>query len=447
MQKIHPHALFRLSVLGPLASRDRLEKGDLKALVRELAARSYAIPNSRRSFLSEKTIEAWYYAWKRGGIDALTPRSRSDRGASKMTAALQKAVCAAKKENPGRSLRTIRQLVSASGLPGATRLSRSSIHRLLQQRGISNLPGTQAQPVEHRSFVAAHAGDIWYGDVMHGPKVLVGDRLRKVFLVSFMDDASRLVTHSAFCPAETALEVEGVLKQALLKRGLPVRLVIDNGSAYRAATLQAVCARLEIRLIYCRPYAPEGKGKLERWHRTLRQGFLNELDMDRVRDLFDLNARLWAWLEECYHKVPHAGLDGLTPLERYRQDLLRIRSLGPFASRIDELFLHRHDRLVKRDGTVSYDGQRFEVPFELAGQTVKLVVDPHRQKVVGVESLKGEPLGQAAPLDPIANCRRKRKSASTEATTVRAAAGANAVELALERQKRNLLGSLSEEEV
>lgn len=447
MQKIHPHALFRLSVLGPLASRDRLEKGDLKALVRELAARSYAIPNSRRSFLSEKTIEAWYYAWKRGGIDALTPRSRSDRGASKMTAALQKAVCAAKKENPGRSLRTIRQLVSASGLPGATRLSRSSIHRLLQQRGISNLPGTQSQPVEHRSFVAAHAGDIWYGDVMHGPKVLVGDRLRKVFLVSFMDDASRLVTHSAFCPAETALEVEGVLKQALLKRGLPVRLVIDNGSAYRAATLQAVCARLEIRLIYCRPYAPEGKGKLERWHRTLRQGFLNELDMDRVRDLFDLNARLWAWLEECYHKVPHAGLDGLTPLERYRQDLLRIRSLGPFASRIDELFLHRHDRLVKRDGTVSYDGQRFEVPFELAGQTVKLVVDPHRQKVVGVESLKGEPLGQAAPLDPIANCRRKRRSASTEATTVRAAAGANAVELALERQKRNLLGSLSEEEV
>ena len=118
---------------------------------------------------------------------------------------------------------------------------------------------------------------------MHGPKVLVDGRLRKVYLVSFMDDASRLITHSAFCPAETALEVEGVLKQALLRRGVPVRLVIDNGSAYRAATMQAVCARLEIRLVYCRPYAPESKGKLERWHRTLRQGFLNELDMDQVR--------------------------------------------------------------------------------------------------------------------------------------------------------------------
>ncbi len=446
MQQIHPHALFRLSVLGPLASRDRLEKGDLKALVRELAARSYAIPDSRRSFIAEKTIEGWYYAWKRGGIDALTPKPRSDRGTSKMTAALQAAVCAAKKENPGRSLRTIRQLVAASGLPGATRLSRSSIHRLLQQRGLSNLPGSQAQPVEHRSFVAAHAGDIWYGDVMHGPKVLVNGRLRKVYLVSFMDDASRLITHSAFCPAETALEVEGVLKQALLKRGLPTRLIIDNGAAYRAATMQAVCARLEIRLVYCRPYTPESKGKLERWHRTLRQGFLGELDMDRVRDIFDLNARLWAWIEECYHKVPHGGLDGVTPLERYRQDLVRIRPLGPFASRIDEPFLHRYDRLVRKDGTVSYEGERFEVPFELVGQSVKLVVDPHRQKVVGLESLKGEPLGQATPLDAIANCRRKRRKAPAEVVAARNVTGANAVELALEHQRRNLLGCLPQEE-
>ena len=94
---------------------------------------------------------------------------------------------------------------------------------------------------------------------MHGPKVVLNERIRKTYLVSFMDDASRLITHSAFCPAETALEVEGVLKQALLKRGLPIRLVIDNGSAYRAETLQSICARLEIRLIYCRPRTPEGK--------------------------------------------------------------------------------------------------------------------------------------------------------------------------------------------
>jgi putative transposase len=448
MKQIHPHALFRLSVLGPLASRDRLEQGELKGLLRELSTQSYAIPNSRKVFLSEKTIEGWYYAWRREGIEALTPKPRSDRGLSKMSGALQDAICTAKKENPKRSLRIIRQVVAASGLPGATKLSRSSIHRLLQTHGISNMPGSAVQPVERRSFLAARAGDIWYSDVMHGPKVLVGGQMRKVYLVSFMDDASRLITHSAFCPAESALEVEGVLKQALLKRGLPIRLVVDNGSAYRAATMQAICARLEIRLIYCRPYTPEGKGKLERWHRTLRSGFLGELDMDKIRDIHDLNARLWAWLDECYHKEPHSALAELTPLERYRKDLTQIRPLGPFASRLDELFLHRHERLVRKDGTVSYEGQRFEVPFELIGKTVLLVVDPHKRKVIGVEAANGDSLGKATPLDQLANCRRKRRSVATGLNDVstRSRTGTNLVEMALERQTRTLCGTTPQNE-
>jgi putative transposase len=438
MKQIHPDALFRLSVLGPLASRDHLEKGDLKTTLRELSTKSYAIPNSTRFFLSEKTIAGWYYAWKRGGIDALTPKQRSDSGISKMSEAIQEAICAAKKENPARSLRSIRQLVTASGLPGATKISRSSIHRLLQSRGISNLPRSAAEPVERRTFVAARAGDIWYGDVMHGPKVMIKGHLCKAYLVSFMDDASRLITHSAFCPAETALEVEGVLKQALLKRGLPIKLVIDNGAAYRAATLQSICARLEIRLIYCRPYTPEGKGKLERWHRTLRGGFLAELDMDKVRDIHDLNARLWAWMEECYHKEPHSALDGLTPLERYRKDLVQIRPLGLFASSIDEMFLHRHERLVRKDGTVSYLGERFEVPYELIGKKVHIVVDPHREKVIGVESKSGESLGKATHLDPLANCHRKRRSVVQTDTKVQKRTGANLVEMALTRQTKSL---------
>jgi len=438
MQQIHPIALFRLSVLGPLASRDSLIKGDLKEMVRELAQKSYAIPDSRRTYLSEKTIEGWYYAWKRGGIDALAPKPRSDRGSSKILPALQEALIAARKDNPRRSLRSIQKIVAASGIAGAQSLSRSSIHRFLVGCGLNQCPGA-AEPVERRSYVAAHAGDIWYGDVMHGPQVCVNGKMRKVYLISFMDDASRLIAHSAFCTGETALDVEGVLKQAVLKRGLPSRLVIDNGAAYRAATLQAICARLEIRLVYCRPYTPEGKGKLERWHRTLRAGFLNELDMDRVRDLFDLNARLWAWLDELYHQEPHSGLHGLTPLERYRKDLLQVRPLGAFAGELDALFLHRHERLVRKDGTVSYGGNRYEVPYQLVGQTVQVVVDPHKQLVMGVESTKGESLGKATPLDTLANNRRKRRIV-TDAAVETNRTGTNLVEVALEQKNSRLAG-------
>ena len=434
MNAVDPQALFRLSVLGPLVSRQQLERGELKRLVAELAQREYAIPNSQRHRLGAKTIEAWFYAWQRLGLEGLVPKTRVDRGRSRIEPALQEAILAAKRDNPRRSTQQILRLLRADGRPGAQALSRSALHRLLQQHGLSRVAGTAGQPEERRSFSAEFAGSIWYGDVMHGPRIAVKGPLkgqvRKTYLVSLFDDASRLVAHSAFCLGETALDIEGVLKQALLRRGVPVKLVVDNGAAYRASTLQSLCARLGIHLIFCRPYAPEGKGKLERWHRTVREQFLSELDERRINDLSDLNARLWAWLEQVYHRTGHGGLQGMTPLARYQRDLPRIRSLGAKAAQLDSLFHHRVRRLVRKDGTVSYQGQRFEVPFELAGRTIKLVVDPHAGRVVGVEDDAGVSLGQATVLDTIANNHRTRRKSTPADPSLGARQGANLVEIA-----------------
>lgn len=404
-QPIDPVPLFRLSVLGPLLHRP-LHRGELQRLTQELAERDYEIPGSRRTRISPKTITAWYYAYQAHGIDGLTPHPRRDRGQSQLPPEVQEQILADKREHPRRSLGQILQFLEASGLVAQGTVSRSAIHRLLQHHGLSR-PGVQ-EPEEKRSFVAAHAGAIWYGDVLHGPRLSLQGKLRKVYLVSLMDDASRLITHSAFCLGETALDIEGVLKQALLKRGVPRKLVVDNGAAYRSGSLQGICVRLGIALIYCRPYAPEGKGKLERWHRTFRAQFLSELDLRAIHDLDDLNARLWAWLEQVYHQRPHGGLAGLSPLQRYQQDLPQIRSLGLQAHRIDELFLHRLPRKVRKDGTVSYLGHRFEVPFALAGKSVTLVVDPHTGQALRVENEAGEDLGQATPLDLEANLHRSR---------------------------------------
>jgi len=324
-------------------------------------------------------------------------------------------------------------LLESAGIVPQDTLSRSSLHRLLHQHGLSRVSGSASLVEEKRSFVAAHANSIWYGDVMHGPRVPVRGRLAKTYLVSLFDDASRLVAHSAFCPGETALDIEGVLKQALLKRGLPRKLVVDNGAAYRAQTLQGVCARLGIHLIHCRPYAPEGKGKLERWHRTCRDQFLSELDARFISSLEDLNARLWAWLEQVYHHAPHAGLEGMTPLARYQKDLPQIRTLGTLALQLDALFLHRVSRFVRKDGTVSFEGRRFEVPFELSGKTVRLVVDPHAGGVVGVEDENGATLGKATPLDALANLDRPRRKPAPAGEPTGHGEGPNLVELALRR--------------
>jgi transposase InsO family protein len=287
-------------------------------------------------------------------------------------------------------------------------LSRSAIHRLLRQHGLSRPQGAASVPEERRSIAAEHAGDIWYGDVMHGPAVLFEGRRRKAYLVSLLDDASRLIVHSAFALSESALDIEGVLKQGILKRGLCRKLIVDNGAAYRSKTLQGICARLDIRLIYCRPYAPEGKGKLERWHRTLRDQFLSELSARAVLSLSDLNARLWAYLEQVYHRTAHSGLNGVTPLARYQQDLAHIRTLGTRAAELDAIFRYRVPRVVRKDGTVSYEGRRFEVPYELAGKTVHLIVDPHTRTALAVEDDHGATLGAVTPLDALANRHRTR---------------------------------------
>jgi len=432
MKEFNATALFRLSVLGPLVSRDHLERGELQQIIRELASKEYAIPDSKRCHIAEKTIEAWFYAWSKQGIAGLAPKTRVDRGVSKLSEEVQEALLTAKRENPRRSIRQLKSLLERAGVVARDTLSRSAIHRLLQQHGLSRPTGSASVPEEHRRFVAEYANSIWYGDVLHGPTVTVQGKLRKVYLVSLLDDASRLIAHSAFCTGETALDIEGVLKQAVLKRGLPKKLVVDNGAAYRASTLQEICIRLDIRLIFCRPYAPEGKGKLERWHRTFRDQFLCELDVSRITDLEDINARLWAWVEQVYHRSPHSSLDKKTPLERYQRDLLNIRPLGQKAAQLNSIFYHRVKRKVRKDGTVSYQNCDFEVPYELSGQFVCLVVDPHTEHVIGVEDCDGNSLGSATLLDTLANCHRRRRKpeAASPLTSTSSAERLNSVELA-----------------
>jgi len=433
MNAVDPVALFRLSVLGPLISRS-LQPGELQHTLLNLAQREYAIPGSRRTQLGQKTIESWYYRWRKNGIDGLIPQQRNDRGCSKLPAPVQEAILQAKRDNPRRSIRQIRQLLESTGLVAQGSVSHSAIHRLLQQQGLSQMAGSASQPEEKRSFVAESVGAIWYGDVMHATlRVPVNGQLRKTYLVSLMDDASRLITHSAFCLGETALDIEGVLKQALLKRGVPIKLVVDNGAAYRSHTLQGICARLGIHLVYCRPYTPTSKGKIERWHRTFRAQFLSEIDERQITHLDDLNARLWAWLEQIYHRAPHAGLGGLTPLARYQQDLPKIRSLGSRAVQLDALFYHREKRFVRKDGTVSYLGQRFEVPYVLSGKTVMLVVDPHAGAVVDVEDEAGVSLGKATPLDTAANLTRTRHKSGDAPVSEAVKTGSNLVEIAFQQ--------------
>ena len=345
---IHPTALFRLMVLGPLASRGEIKHGEVTHIIHRLASESYNIPDSRRTHLSEHTIARWHLLWKRGGIEALNPKIRADKGKTLISELVKNKLIMLKKDKPERSLNQLIDMIEREGLVSKATLARASVHRFLQQQQLSKRILPNQNTIERRSFVAAHAGDIWQGDVLHGPTIQTSDGMKKTYLVSLMDDKSRLIAHSAFCFNEAALDIENVLKQAILKRGLPQKLLIDNGPAYISHSLKSICARLEIQIIYCRPYEPEAKGKLERFHRTFRAQFLSEINFSQISGLGDLNARLWAWIEGSYHMRVHGGLpDNQTPISLWRDELHHVKSLLPhMVEQIDDLFYHREKMVL-----------------------------------------------------------------------------------------------------
>ena len=102
---------------------------------------------------------------------------------------------------------------------------------------------------------------------------------------------------------EALPRMERVLKIALLRRGVPQAVYVDNGQVYSSLQFHAACATLGIERIQTAPYSPEAKGKQERFFETLRLQFLPEVEAANVTTLTELNESLWAWLEMIYHQV------------------------------------------------------------------------------------------------------------------------------------------------
>jgi hypothetical protein len=198
---------------------------------------------------------------------------------------------------------------------------------------------------------------------------------------------------------------------------------VDNGANYRSQQLALVCAKLGVALIHARPYQPAGKGKIERWFRTVRAQLLSRLAPPDTASLEALNRRLWAWVETEYHHSPHRGLDEQTPLDRWAMSADKVRLPGAQLD-LDALFLFEAKRRVQRDRTVSLNGTIFEVDALLVGETITLRYDPAAPASRGLEVWHNEQfVSRATPLDAYANCfvRRQRPSQTIDADTPPAA--------------------------
>jgi transposase InsO family protein len=410
----HAVALFRYGVIAELV---RLEAGadGLYERIAELAAREHTIPGTTRTRVAAETIRHWVKQYRAGGFDALLPKPRADRGRPrKIPDDVAELLIAIKESHPKLPVRGVIAQARASGeLSADVVLAPSTVNRLLAKAGLMHPRGEAVGANDRRRFAFARAGELWMSDVMHGPTVAVdGKGRRKVYLIAFLDDATRVVPYAAFALSENTAAFLPLFKQALMRRGLPERLYVDNGAAFRGHHLALVCAKLGVALIHARPYQPQGKGKLERWFRTVRAQLIPTLSGEDTASLTALNRRLWAYVEGEYHQAPHRSLSGDTPLERWARCAEAVKF--PDASLdLDALFLFETTRRVQRDRTVSLNGVVYEVDAALVGEKVTLRFDPAAPPSRPIEVWhEGRRLPDATPLDAYANCFVKRNRPS-----------------------------------
>ena len=392
-------ALFRYGLIAPLVL-EPLPHGELTRRAEEIAARHYEIPGSQRTSVSVDTLLDWALRYRTGGFEALAPKPRQDRGQSRtITPQLADLIERLKRENPHRTGTTLlRELALVSG-QNQPALSASTLYRFLKQRGLSQRQ--LLAPPGHKKFEAQHANQIWQSDMLYGPYVQrPGGGKRQAFLHATLDDASRLIPHAQFYPDQGLDTFLDCLRQAVAARGLPVRLYVDNAKVFRSPQLARIAASLGILIVHTPPYQPEGRGKIERFFRSVREQFLANLDRKQSLTLEDLNQRLWIWIDSAYHSTEHSAL-GTTPLLRWQRDIEQIRQLPP-ATDLRRLFFHRLDRLVRRDSTFLLQNRFYEAPPDLAGQTIEVRFDPLHPASVEIY-FQGQPQGSARLVDPVVN--------------------------------------------
>ena len=399
-------ALFRFGLIADVL-RLPSGSGDIRRTLNEKAQRTYVIPGTRRTRVAVETMRDWLSLYRTGGFEALYPKTRADRGQPRrLPPEVAERLLTLKSEQPALSVRALIKAARARGVDHP--LAPSTVHRLLSREGLLDKHPADPTPADRRRFAFRDAGALWMSDVMHGPKVTDGRRRRKTYLIAFIDDATRVIPFAAFAYSENTTAFLPVFKQAIARRGLTARLYVDNGANYRSQQLALVCAKLGIALIHARPCQPAGKGKIERFFRTLRAAWLAYLTPAATASLETLNRTLWAWVEGEYHLSPHRGLDGRTPLDQWALAGANVRYPDP-GTDLDDLFLFEARRRVMKDRTVSLNARLYEVDAHLVGQLVTLRYDPHAPPQRPIEVVcDGSSPGRATRLDAYANTRVKR---------------------------------------
>jgi transposase InsO family protein len=334
--------------------------------------------------ISRRTLMRWLTGYRQDGFEGLKPTGRVSGKPGVIPEELIAEAILLRREVPSRSIPQIIEILEMEGKAPEGLLKRTTLQDKLQDRGYSarQMKMYQSGGVAARRFVRQNRGDLWHSDIKYGPYLKIGGKKKQIYLVSFLDDATRYVVHGEFYDSLDQTVVEDCFRKAVLKEGLPRRVYFDNGSQYRTKWMERACAILGIKLLYAKPYSPESTGKIERFNRTV-DSFLDEVALKRCRKLDDFNQYFKVWLQECYHTRKHGSLDGVSPEIAYKNSNAPLRFVSP--ETVASAFLRVERRKVDKSGCISFAGKKYEAGVLLIGRMVDVAYDPNDIQTLTVE--------------------------------------------------------------
>jgi transposase InsO family protein len=359
-------ALFKYGIIARVLN----ERG-LKQMqhFRQMSNQEYDVPYLGKKKFKAETFKSWLRVYRNGGFEALMPKTRSDKGGSRKINDTLGEVIKEKLTNfPSLSASAIYRILISEGeiMPGS--INEGTLRKYIKD---NNLRTCGSERIPRKKYEKEHINELWVSDSMKGPFILEGKKKRKTFLISIIDDCSRVIVATGFFFHENSINLEIILKEAILRFGIPKVFYCDNGSIFISSHLQLACARLGMALVHSKPYDSPSRGKIERYHRTVRQKFLPLIELTDINSLEDLNTSFSSFIDKDYHKCVHTGIKA-KPLDKWMDDLKHTSIKRVSSHELDLACYMTIERKVKNDSTVSINGSLYEAPPKFIGKKIEI---------------------------------------------------------------------------
>ena len=377
-------ALFRYGIIAPVVSGTYDEGKSIKGFFRDAASKVYTNPSGEETKVSASTLERWYYAYNKGGFDALIPMRRCDTGKSrKIDEDIMEQIRFLKKEYPRIPATLIHQKLLDNGTINKGDISLSTVNRFVNQLKIEcNYTNNK----DMRRYERTHINEVWCGDTSFGPYLKIDGKKKRTYIIALLDDASRYIIGIDIFFNDNFVNLMSVLKTAVTRYGKPKILNFDNGSSYKNKQIELLAARIGTTISYCAPYTPTSKAKIERWFKTMKDQWMSQLNMNDYSSIDQLRETLLTYVNN-YNQTIHSSLNGLCPQDRFFNESYLIKRLSE--EQLDTSFLLEYERRVSADNVVMIDEVEYEVPYRYSKQKITLRYSPDLSKIYIVDKYSG----------------------------------------------------------